>query len=38
MDNKPKIGKKGDEDKVRIAIINVDRCKPKKCKQECKKN
>ena len=25
------------EDKLRIAIINPDKCKPKKCKQECKK-
>ncbi len=25
------------EDKYRIAIVNEDRCKPKKCKQECKK-
>jgi len=25
------------EDKLRIAIITEDRCKPKKCKQECKK-
>lgn len=24
-------------DKLRIAIINPDKCKPKKCKQECKK-
>jgi ATP-binding cassette subfamily E protein 1 len=32
-------GKKVDNDeRVRIAIINDDRCKPKKCKQECKKN
>jgi ATP-binding cassette subfamily E protein 1 len=26
------------ETKFRIAIINEDRCKPKKCKQECKRN
>lgn len=25
------------DDKLRIAIINPDKCKPKKCKQECKK-
>lgn len=25
------------EDKLRIAIINPDKCKPKKCGQECKK-
>eukprot|EP00386_Alphamonas_edax_P001179 GDKI01003437.1.p1 GENE.GDKI01003437.1~~GDKI01003437.1.p1 ORF type:complete len:638 (-),score=294.49 GDKI01003437.1:373-2286(-) len=27
-----------DEAKLRIAIVSSDRCKPKKCKQECKKN
>jgi len=27
-----------DESKLRIAIINADRCKPKKCRQECKKS
>jgi ATP-binding cassette subfamily E protein 1 len=27
----------GDESKIRIAIINPDKCKPKKCSQECKK-
>lgn len=26
------------EDKKRIAIINKDKCKPKKCGLECKKN
>lgn len=26
-----------DESKLRIAIVNSDRCKPKKCKHECKK-
>ena len=26
------------EKQLRIAIINPDKCKPKKCKQECKKN
>jgi ATP-binding cassette subfamily E protein 1 len=26
------------ETKFRIAIVNEDRCKPKKCKQECKRN
>jgi len=25
------------EEKLRIAIVNSDRCKPKKCKQECKR-
>lgn len=24
--------------KLRIAIVSSDKCKPKKCKQECKKN
>jgi len=23
--------------KIRIAIVNPDKCKPKKCKQECKR-
>lgn len=27
----------GSDDKIRIAIINPDKCKPKKCSQECKK-
>mmetsp|Transcript_62851 Transcript_62851/g.132701 ORF Transcript_62851/g.132701 Transcript_62851/m.132701 type:complete len:613 (+) Transcript_62851:187-2025(+) len=36
------MGKKAKDDepedkKLRIAIVNSDRCKPKKCKQECKK-
>lgn len=37
------MGKKGKNDepedpaKLRIAIVSADRCKPKKCKQECKK-
>jgi ATP-binding cassette subfamily E protein 1 len=25
------------DDKLRIAIVNSDKCKPKKCKQECRK-
>eukprot|EP00933_Yihiella_yeosuensis_P044837 TRINITY_DN40109_c0_g1_i1.p1 TRINITY_DN40109_c0_g1~~TRINITY_DN40109_c0_g1_i1.p1 ORF type:complete len:612 (+),score=149.95 TRINITY_DN40109_c0_g1_i1:88-1923(+) len=29
--------KDDDDKKLRIAIVNSDRCKPKKCKQECKK-
>ena len=28
----------GGDDKLRIAIINPDKCKPKKCAQECKKS
>lgn len=31
------VSKEKTEEKLRIAIINADRCKPKKCKQECKK-
>lgn len=27
-----------DESRLRIAIVSADRCKPKKCRQECKKN
>lgn len=31
--------KGGDEEKLtRIAIVSADRCKPKKCRQECKKS
>lgn len=26
------------QDITRIAIVNLDKCKPKKCKQECKRN
>ncbi|CAK9016041.1 Translation initiation factor RLI1 (ATP-binding cassette sub-family E member RLI1) [Durusdinium trenchii] len=29
-------GGEDDEKKLRIAIVNSDRCKPKKCKAECK--
>lgn len=28
----------GGDVRLRIAIVNADRCKPKKCRQECKKN
>jgi ATP-binding cassette subfamily E protein 1 len=29
----------GDDDKlIRIAIVSTDKCKPKKCRQECKRN
>lgn len=35
----PKPPKGGPEAKeTRIAIVNQDKCKPKKCKQECKKS
>uniref|UniRef100_A0A7S1T6P9 ATP-binding cassette transporter n=1 Tax=Tetraselmis chuii TaxID=63592 RepID=A0A7S1T6P9_9CHLO len=36
----PKNKKKDDEadQLTRIAIVNADRCKPKKCRQECKKS
>lgn len=27
-----------DSSKLRIAIVNEDKCKPKKCRQECKRN
>ena len=38
--NRRKGGKKGDggEETTRIAVISDDKCKPKKCKLECKKN
>jgi ATP-binding cassette subfamily E protein 1 len=29
---------KGDEKLTRVAIVSVDRCKPKKCRQECRKS
>ena len=29
---------KEEEGLTRIAIVNSDKCKPKKCRQECKKN
>ena len=33
------IGGGGSQDKLtRIAIVNSDKCKPKKCRQECKKS
>lgn len=28
----------GEEHLTRIAIVNAERCKPKKCRQECKKS
>ena len=38
----PKKNKKksddGEEHLTRIAIVNAERCKPKKCRQECKKS
>eukprot|EP00922_Rhytidocystis_sp_ex-Travisia-forbesii_P052367 GHVS01077681.1.p1 GENE.GHVS01077681.1~~GHVS01077681.1.p1 ORF type:complete len:622 (+),score=42.05 GHVS01077681.1:84-1949(+) len=41
-DKKPDHGGGGggrqDESRLRIAIVSADRCKPKKCRQECKKN
>eukprot|EP01083_Nonionella_stella_P281418 957516_1 len=30
--------KGGDEAQTRIAVVSADKCKPKKCKLECKKN
>nr|WCZ58647.1 translation initiation factor RLI1 [Seculamonas ecuadoriensis] len=35
---KPKKQQEEEESKTRIAIVNADRCKPKKCNQECKKS
>jgi len=39
MPKKKKKGPKKDKDETltRIAIVNSDKCKPKKCRQECKK-
>lgn len=37
MDNLRKAGKQDKEEKLRIAIINEDKCKPKKCHLECSK-
>eukprot|EP00922_Rhytidocystis_sp_ex-Travisia-forbesii_P052372 GHVS01077686.1.p1 GENE.GHVS01077686.1~~GHVS01077686.1.p1 ORF type:complete len:621 (+),score=54.35 GHVS01077686.1:84-1946(+) len=41
-DKKPDHGGGGggrqDESRLRIAIVSADRCKPKKCRQECKRN
>ncbi|GFH09672.1 uncharacterized protein HaLaN_04857, partial [Haematococcus lacustris] len=34
---KEKESKGGEETLTRIAIVSEDKCKPKKCKQECKK-
>jgi ATP-binding cassette subfamily E protein 1 len=40
MPPKKKAGKddKGEEHLTRIAIISAEKCKPKKCRQECKKS
>ena len=36
---KPGKGSSGDEEHLtRIAIVNAEKCKPKKCRQECKKS
>ena len=35
----PKNAKKGEsEEQSRIAILNPEKCKPSKCRQECKKS
>ena len=34
---KPKVEEEQDK-LTRIAIVNNDKCKPKKCRQECKKS
>lgn len=31
-------GTEADDAQTRIAIVNSDKCKPKKCHQECKKS
>ena len=28
----------GDDKQMRIAIVSTDKCRPKKCRQECKKS
>lgn len=41
MPPKKKAGGKGNKDEealTRIAIVNTEKCKPKKCNQECKKS
>ena len=42
MPPKKKVGKDdkkgGEEHLTRIAIVNAEKCKPKKCNQECKKS
>jgi ATP-binding cassette subfamily E protein 1 len=41
MPPKKAAGKKGEDETdtlTRIAIVNAERCKPKKCRQECKKS
>ena len=30
-------GGKGDDTSMRIAVVNNEKCKPKKCRQECKR-
>lgn len=37
MGKKAKEDDSGDTGRLRIAIVSSDKCKPKKCKQECKK-
>jgi ATP-binding cassette subfamily E protein 1 len=41
MPPKKRVGKsdkEGDEQQSRIAIVSTERCRPKKCRQECKKS
>jgi ATP-binding cassette subfamily E protein 1 len=41
MPPKKRVGKsdkEGDELQSRIAIVSTERCRPKKCRQECKKS
>jgi ATP-binding cassette subfamily E protein 1 len=35
---KPRAQQEEVEKQTRIAIVNSDKCKPKRCRQECKKN
>jgi ATP-binding cassette subfamily E protein 1 len=37
MSNKKGGSTGGGEEHTRIAIVDADKCKPKKCRQECKK-
>lgn len=36
--NNKKKADDGEEHLTRIAIVNAEKCKPKKCRQECKKS
>jgi len=34
----PKKEENADDKQMRIAIVSTDKCRPKKCRQECKKS